>query len=195
MVAVAKPPTPLVTADDLLAMPSDDLVRRELWRGVLVAMSPAGGPHPSIGLRLLRALDAAATASGVGEMWAFDAGYRLTTAPDTVVAPDLALVPAAYAANITVDSEGFHQVIPPLVIEIKSPSDREGQIAAKLALYFECGVPEIWWVRPKQRTITRHWPDRDPVVLGSNDILTDVEAIPGVSIALAELFPSPAKTP
>ena len=60
-------------------------------------------------------------------------------------------------------------------------------------LYLQSGVGEVWWVRPKQRTITRHWPGRDPIVLGSSDVLTDVEAIPGVSISLAELFASPAK--
>lgn len=193
MVAVANPPVPLLTADDLLAMPSNDPVRYELWRGRLVEMSPAGGPHPWIGLRLLRALDTATTTSGVGEIWSFDAGFRLETSPDTVVAPDLSLVPVDYLTTMTVDSEGFHRLIPPLVIEIKSPTDREAQIAAKLTLYLESGVGEIWWVRPKQRTITRHWPDRDPIVLGLEDTLTDVEAIPGVSIALAELFASPVK--
>lgn len=194
MVAVANPPIPLLTADDLLAMPSSDSVRYELWRGRLVEMSPAGGPHPWIGLRLLRALDAATITSGVGEIWSFDAGFRLETSPDTVVAPDLALVPATYVANITVDSEGYHPIAPPLVIEIKSPSDREAEIAEKLALYLGSGIGEVWWVRPKQRTITRHWPDRDPIVLGPDDTLTDVEAIPGVTISLAELFASPVRT-
>ena len=193
MVAIANPPIPLLTAEELLAMPSEDPIRRELWRGKLVEMSPSGGAQVEIGMRLLLKLEAAASVSGVGRIWPFEAGYRLESSPDPVVAPDLALVPADYLANITVDSEGFHALVPPLVIEIKSPSDREVDIAGKLALYLQSGVGEVWWVRPKQRTITRHWPDRDPVVLGLEATLTDVDAIPGVSIALAELFASPVK--
>ena len=121
-----------------------------------------------------------------------EVGYVVQRGPDTVVAPDLTLVPADYLASLPYDSEGFHPLIPPLVVEVKSPTDREVEIAAKLTLYLESGIPEVWWVRPKQRTITRHWPDRDPVVLGPNDTLTDVDAIPGVSISLDQLFAPPA---
>jgi Uma2 family endonuclease len=188
MAVVASPTTPLLTADDLLAMPPDDLEHWELWKGHLVKMSPAGGAHPWIGRRLMLALDTAATTGGIGEVWAFEAGYLLQRNPDTVMAPDLALVPAAYVERMSVTSEGFHHVVPPLVVEVKSPSDRETEITRKLSLYLEAGVPEVWWVRPKPQTITRYWPDRDPAVLGVEDTLDAVEALPGFTLALADLF-------
>jgi Uma2 family endonuclease len=197
MVAVAQPATPLLTADDLLAMPSDDLVHRELWKGRLVEMSPAGGPHGRMFFALMAALAPFVKANGLGEIWGGEIGYVLQRSPDTVAVPDLAFVPHSVASAVSLDDQGFHAFVPPLVIEVKSPTDREAEIAQKLVLYLEAGVQEIWWLRPRQRTLTRHWPDRGPVVLGIDDTLDAVEALPGFSLALAELFASgsPATAP
>ena len=56
-------------------------------------------------------------------------------------------------------------------------------------MYYDAGVREIWWVRPRQKTLTRYWPDREPVVLGAEDTLADVDALPGFSMRVGDAFP------
>ena len=178
----------LLTVDGLLALYRDGH-EGELWEGEFVEVSPNGGPHGWVARRLHNAIDAHANRLGVGEAWGTEAGFILHLSADTIVGPDVSVVPAAYAASMSLDDEGFHDVLPLLVIEVKSPSDREPAMAKKLTMYLDAGIPEVWWVRPRQRTVTRHWPDRDPVVHGHGDAIDDVEALPGFSIAVDDLFP------
>ncbi|MGH9175445.1 MAG: Uma2 family endonuclease, partial [Vicinamibacterales bacterium] len=48
---IARQPTTLMTAEDLLALPEDDK-QYELVEGELIEMSPSGRPHSRDGLRI-----------------------------------------------------------------------------------------------------------------------------------------------
>lgn len=188
MVTTAQAPTTLITSIEFEEMFGDD-VRVELWRGVVVEMSPTKPTHGKIGIRLTLALGGYAMQTGLGEFWPEGSGFTILSQPDTVVAPDLSFIPADVAPTLTDENPGFPFFVPPLVVEIKSPSDSEPQITAKLSLYYAAGVREIWWVRPMPRTLTRYWADRDPVTLGLGDVLGDVEALPGFSMTVDDMFP------
>jgi Uma2 family endonuclease len=69
------------------------------------------------------------------------------------------------------------------VIEIVSPDDRVGDMNAKLRDYFDAGVPNIWVVDPRLRTLTVHEPGRTYTV--SDRVETADGAI---SIDVADLF-------
>ncbi len=188
MVSAARTAAKLMTAEEFARESTDD-ARRELWRGVVVEMSPTKPVHSRVGFRLQAMLSAFVMRTGIGEIWPPDSGFTIEVEPDTVVSPDLAFVPQEIADRYEEDGPGFAEYVPPLVVETKSLFDREKEIAAKLAMYLGAGVGEVWWVRPKQRTLTRHWPDRDPIVLGLGEMVADVEALPGFEMAVDDIFP------
>lgn len=188
MVTAARQPATLVTSAQFANMfGADDRV--ELWRGIVVEMSPVNHLHSRIAFRLNARLSMFVIEHGLGEVWPADTGYTIEVGPDTVVAPDLAFAPQAYAKTVTKMSRGFPFFIPPLVVEVKSPNDSEREIAEKLALYLAAGVGEIWWVRPMEETLTRQWLDRSPRTLGRDDLLDAVEALPGFSMEVRDVFP------
>lgn len=189
MVTTIREATTLTTVEQLLEM-RIDLGRLELWEGEVVEVSPAGGPHAFLIDRLWRAMADAAMEARVGRVWTGDLGYVLHRNRDVVLGPDLALIRAEYLVNVSVDGEGYHEYVPPLVVEVKSPTDREKDIREKLALYLRYGVEEVWWVRPKRRTVTRYRADAEPVELGPDDTLDGGE-LPGLSLPVGRLFVPP----
>lgn len=179
-----------LTVDGLLALNGEGR-EGELWEGAFVEVSPSGGPQGWIVRRLSPVVDAHATRLGVGEAWGGESGFRLhlSSGEDTVLAPDLALVPISYARTISRRHRGFHDVVPLLAVEVKSPTDEEKDIARKLAMYLDAGVPEIWWLRPEGATVSRHWPNRDLLLHGPGDVIEGVEPLPGFAIAVDHIFP------
>jgi len=188
MVTTTQAPTTLITSVQFEEMFCDD-DRVELWRGVVVEMSPVKPMHNKVSVRLSTILNSHALGVGIGEFWPPDAGLTIEEGPDTVVSPDLSFVPADVALRLDDDEQGFPFFVPPLVVEIKSPSNSEPEITAKLSLYYAAGVREIWWVRPKPKTLTRYWIDRDPIVLRPGDTLKDIDVLPGFSMAVDDMFP------
>lgn len=184
--AVQAPPT-LMTSAEFEERYGDERV--ELWRGVIVEMSPVRSTHWKVTFRLQLILGNHVMRAGIGEIASGEAGFTIEEGPDTVVAPDLTFVAAEAAGAMSDDIPGFPRYVPPLVVEVKSPSDSEPQITTKLSLYYAAGVREIWWVRPKAKTLTRYWADRDPATLRLGDVLDDVEALPGFSMAVDDIFP------
>ena len=189
MVTAAQAPPTLMTAAEFEERYGED-DRVELWRGVVVEMSPVKPTHNKVSVRLATILNHhALMRTGIGEFWPPDAGLTIQKGPDTVVSPDLSFVPADVSRRLDDDDPGFPFFVPPLVVEVKSPGDSEREIAEKLALYLAAGVAEVWWVRPKPKTITRYWADRDPVVLNVGDTLGDIAVLPGFSMAVDDVFP------
>ncbi|MBA2244708.1 MAG: Uma2 family endonuclease, partial [Gemmatimonadetes bacterium] len=79
-------PARLVTAEELLRMP-DDGIRRELVRGELRTMPPAGRRHGKVAMRIGVRLGNFVEEHGLGEVYAAETGFKLESDPDTVRAP------------------------------------------------------------------------------------------------------------
>jgi Uma2 family endonuclease len=79
-------------------------------------------------------------------------------------------------------------VPPALAIEVKSPSDREADIARNLAVYLAAGVREVWWIRPVAGQMSVHRPDRAPEIYGSDETFASSDVLPGFSFRLADLL-------
>src|SRR5712691_9188904 len=84
--------TDTLTADDLFRMPDDGFHRYELVEGQLVVMTPAGGLHGAVGMRLATAISAHVDQHRLGVVLSADTGFILATDPDTVRAPDVGFV-------------------------------------------------------------------------------------------------------
>jgi Uma2 family endonuclease len=174
-----------MTAEELLALGEE--CRCELLEGELVEMSPTSVGHMVVTSRLAEALLLYFRANPIGRAWVGEGGYIIARGPDTVVAPDIAVVSLEQARDATPTTRGFFPFAPLIAIEVKSPWDREAAIARKLALYLEANVPEVWWVRPDHSIVTIHRPDGPLDLLRSGDALTGA-VLPGFSLDLAALF-------
>jgi Uma2 family endonuclease len=81
----------LTTADDLLKIPEDGFCYK-LVRGELRKIAPAGNQHGKRAMRLGSSLFQHVEANKLGNAYAAETGFRLSSNPDTVRAPDVAFV-------------------------------------------------------------------------------------------------------
>src|SRR5919106_3621178 len=83
--------TALMTAEELMELPDDDL-RHELINGELITMPLPGIPHGRIAARLSAPLTQFVLDHDLGEVFITDSGFQLTWNPDTVVGPDISFI-------------------------------------------------------------------------------------------------------
>ncbi|HEX6746497.1 MAG TPA: Uma2 family endonuclease [Longimicrobium sp.] len=177
----------LVTADELFRMP-DDGVRRELVRGELREMSPAGSRHGRIGAKILSRLEVYSAANDLGEVYNSDTGFRLFSTPDTIRMPDVSFVTRPRVDEVG-DIEGFWPGAPDLVVEVISPTDSFSDVDEKVSEYLAAGCRMVVVVNPKRRTATVYRSRGDIVLLTENDFLDGGDVVPGWRVQLRDVFP------
>src|SRR5438309_9572840 len=84
-------PSALMTAEQLLQTTIPDK-RVELVRGVLVVREPAGYRHVRVAMNLAFRLSKHVEGTKAGQVGSGDTGFKLTTDPHTVRAPDVAFI-------------------------------------------------------------------------------------------------------
>src|SRR5205809_7456728 len=117
----------LVTADELLAMPTGMGKRYELVAGELRVMSPAGWRHGKVVSRLCSRLSAYVEQHDLGIVFGAETGFRLASDPDTVRAPDISFV-AKRNIPEQEPKDGFWPGAPDRAVEVLSPGDPTGQV-------------------------------------------------------------------
>lgn len=173
------------TAADLEELSARGL-HYELYFGELQEMPLAGGDHGSVGQRL------GARASGFvdgrqrGESFLAETGFKLTSDPDTVLAPDWAYISAERLPESF--PPGFLPVVPDIVVEVRSPSETPREFSGKIALWLQLGVRLAWALDPVRRTVVVHRPGTDPRILQVGDVLDGEEVLPGFTVEVAKLF-------
>ncbi|NES70320.1 MAG: Uma2 family endonuclease, partial [Okeania sp. SIO2D1] len=83
----------------------------------------------------------------------------------------------------------FGEMVPELVVEIKSQTDRIKSLQKKLEKYIQLGAKVGILVDPDEETLTVYRPTGKPIELTNNDILTIPELFPGWEISISELWP------
>ncbi len=176
----------LLTADDLLRLHSEG-VRGELIRGVLVETMTAGAEHGEIVMNLGAELRNFIKARKLGRLMGSDSGVRLERDPDTVREPDIAFT-SAQRMPLGTRIQGYTEVAPDLVVEIKSPSDSRREIHDKARMWLSHGVRLVWVIHPDPRTVDIHRPGRAITTLAIDDTLDGADVLPGFTVALTEVF-------
>ena len=176
----------LATADDLLAMP-DDGFRYELINGVLHRMSPAGFEHGAIGMRLVTGLGPYVQARDLGVVLGPDTGFRISSDPDTVRAPDVAFVRRERVAAAGVP-KGYWPGAPDLAVEIVSPGDSFTEVEIKVEEWLDAGVRLVVVVNPRSRTASVYRSRTDVVRLTQADELDLGSVVPGFVCPVADLM-------
>ena len=85
------------------------------------------------------------------------------------------------------DQEGACSVPPDLVIEIISPGQTFGQMAAKAKDYLDAKVLRVWVLDSQARSITVFYPDAAPQTYMGEELLTD-SLFEGLEFTVEQVF-------
>ena len=186
MTTAQKTTPKLVTADELLEMDSRD-IKGELIRGVFCEKMSAKVKHGQVAISLGSFLFTHVRPRRLGRVIGTDAGVLLERNPDTVREPDIGFI-SAERLPLEADIPGYLEVIPDLVTEIISPSDRPTQIHDKTRMWLSYGVRIVWEVYPERREVRVHRLGQPYTVLGEDDTLDGGDVLPGFSIPVRDIF-------
>lgn len=185
--AILAPRSP-VTAEELFDMP-DGGGRCELVKGEIIRLTPNGAKNGVVTARIGNVLDEYVEAKDLGVCSGAETGFILERDPDTVRAPDAAVVLASRvpASGVPV---GYWPFAPDLAVEVVSPSDRLGDVHVKIAEYFAAGTRLVWLVEPETRTVHVYRSTQHVEVLGTEDDLDGGDVLPSFLCPVQRLFPT-----
>ena len=178
--------TALMTAEELMELP-DDGFRYELINGELEKMPPPGLPHGRIAFRLSVFLGQFILEHGLGEGLAPETGFKLTSNPDTVLAPDFAFVTNERFTEVG-KTEGYGVGAPDLAVEVLSPSDRPGKVNQKISQWFSFGTKQVWIVDPTRSMVAVYRSESDITTFSGSDYLEAQDLFPGFRLSLERIF-------
>src|SRR5207247_6258383 len=107
--------------------------------------------HGEICVKVVRILGRFLDDNDVGHLVSNDSGVVTERDPDTVRGGDVAFYSYERVPRGPLP-RGYLQVVPELVFEVRSPTDRWGQILTKVGEYLEAGV-----TRSEERRIGDEW--------------------------------------
>lgn len=175
----------LITADELLRMPDDGL-RRELIRGEVREMPPAGEEHCGIAAEFARRLGNFVHEHRLGRVFG-ELGCRIASDPDTVLAPDAAFI-RADRLTPGKPNRGHRAGAPDLVLEVLSPGDSADQVEEKVWEWLAAGCRMVVVVNPRRRAGAVYRSFSDVVLLTENDVIDGGDVVPGWRMPLSVLF-------
>ncbi|WGV26114.1 Uma2 family endonuclease [Halotia branconii] len=156
----------------------------ELQEGNILVMGPSDIESSEIGAELIRLLGNWIKPRKLGRIFDSSGGFIM---PNTDLrAPDVSFVAATRLKRPVRD---FGQLVPDLIVEIKSKSDRISKLEDKVKLFLELGARVGILINPDELTVSVYRPNGKIEVLAGDDKLTIIELFPGWEIAISELWP------
>jgi Uma2 family endonuclease len=173
----------LLTAEDLLQVPED--LRCELVDGVLIESSPPGGRHAQIAGRtaiLLGGFEGLADFRVLGEI-----GCLLRRNPDTVRAPDLAVIRSRRIPSVGLPN-AYWEGAPDLVVEVLSPSNTASETRTKVREWVEGGASLVLVIDAARETVEVVRSLQDRLILSRADTVDASDLFPGLVFPITQIF-------
>lgn len=156
----------------------------ELVDGKIIIMGPSDIVSSEIGLEFGSLLRNWVKPRKLGRVFESSGGFILPNS--NVTAPDVSFVTAS---RLKQSKRYFAELVPDLVVEIKSQSDRLKPLREKIQSFIELGAKVGILIDPDKRTVTIYTPTASPVVLRDGDMISIPELLPGWEVAVTELWP------
>jgi Uma2 family endonuclease len=173
-----------ITADEFLEMDLGEGLH-ELVKGEIVEVPPAEYEHGYICGNSYSALREYARRTGHGHAATNDSAVRINEF--NVRGAGVSYYSEARWPRARVGKER-PPVPPDLVVEVRSPSDRWGDVLAKVADYLRAGVAVVLVLQSKPQTLTIYRDDADAVTLASSDTLENLPELPDFRCRVSEFF-------
>ncbi|MDB9457001.1 Uma2 family endonuclease [Dolichospermum circinale CS-545/17] len=156
----------------------------ELTNGRISIVGPSDIVSSEISSRLIAFLFTWVNPRRLGRVFDSAGGFIL---PDSnLTAPDVSFV---RAARLRQSPRYFGELVPDLVVEIKSQSDRIKTLKNKILNLIKLGAIIGILIDPDEETVTVYRSQGEPIVFHNGDILTLPELFPGWELAVSELWP------
>jgi Uma2 family endonuclease len=176
----------LLTAAEYARLP-DRGVPTELVRGRVVEMNVPAPRHGEICSKVDRLVGNYADEHGLGRVVVNDAGVVTKHDPDTVRGADVAFYSYARVPRGPLP-EGYLGVVPELVFEVRSPTDRWPQLLAKASEHLEAGVAVVCLLDQVSETVQVYRTDELPRTLRGDDELHLPDVLGDFRVSVRRFF-------
>ncbi len=176
----------LMTIEEFAALP-DTGTSTELVRGRIIEVPPTNFFHGIVCGKIAFFLQLAVERQGSGRVVTNDSGVVTQRDPDSVRGPDVAYYSAARIPPVG-RWTGYPEFAPDLVVEVRSPSDRWGELLAKAAEFLRAGVLVVVLLDPETRSACVVEADRAPRNLGPEDTLTFPDLLGDFAVVVGRIF-------
>ena len=146
-----------------------------------------GLEHGHLAAELAFSLNTFVKTNLLGQVYPAGTGFKLTSSPDTVLAPNAAFVSAERVREVT-SKTGFFPGPPDLAAEIISPNDRYSEVEEKVELWLRYGVRMVITLNPQTRTATVYRGLEDIRMILGDGRLEGGEVVPSWALLLKRLF-------
>ncbi|MFN9405170.1 MAG: Uma2 family endonuclease [Dolichospermum sp.] len=156
----------------------------ELTNGKISIVGPSDIVSSEIGILFSRLLANWVYPRRLGRVFDSAGGFILPNS--NLTAPDVSFVSAA---RLRQSPRYFGELVPDLVVDIKSQSDRIKTLKNKILNLIKLGAIIGILIDPDEETVTVYRSQGEPIVFHNGDILTLPELFPGWELAVSELWP------
>jgi Uma2 family endonuclease len=165
----------------------DDGFRYELVMGELRRMTPAGSVRGCVTMSFAWRLAQHVDEKRLGTVYAAETGFRRSSDPETVRAPDVAFVSQASVEAVG-EVEGFWPEAPDLAVEVISPGDSYSEVEEKVFTWLGAGTKMVVVINPQQRSATVYKSPSDIIALAEANVLAGGDIVPGFELVVQEIF-------
>ena len=178
---------PLLTAEQYARLPSDGM-NSELVKGRVIRMPPNYPYHGYVCSEMLFRLRQFLETVTAGRVFANDSGVITERDPDTVRGADIAFYSFARLPPGEVPQGDYFEVVPELVVEVRSPSDRWRKVIVKVGEYLTAGVTVVMVLDPQTKSAQLYRDEGLPQTFGPDDTLTLPDVLPGFEFLVRQVF-------
>jgi Uma2 family endonuclease len=169
--------------EKMAALPENADKRLEYIGGEIVEVV-SNSLSSQIAARVLARISLHVETNNLGYVTGADGGYRVS-GEDYL--PDVGFI--AKAQHPKRPRETWVPYAPNLAVEVVSPSDRQSEIADKVANYLVAGTV-VWYFYPDEQAVKVYEPGKPVKTLTLNDTLDGGTVLPGFKVALKDIFPT-----
>ena len=183
------PDREIMTVEDFLALPDDPNLDRELIRGELKErpMTVRSRMHSRTEGRIVQRLNNFCDEKDIPfEAASGEAGVILDEEKSGVGVDVVCCATEVLDARDT--TTRLIRGVPLIAVEILSESDKIGDVADKVDLYLDAGVPLVWVVDPRHRSVAAHVAGRPVRVYSGEDTIDAAPALEDFSVPVRKLF-------
>jgi Uma2 family endonuclease len=176
----------LLTAEEFGELPDNGPT--ELVRGRIVTLTP---PYPFHGFVCSNAaviVGGFIKANDLGYPVGNDSGVITERGPDTVRGADFAFYSYQRLPKDALKLRGYLDVVPDLIIEVRSPDQPWREVLTKVAEYLAADVRVVCVLDVVRQTCTIYRPDEPETTLPAQDTLSLPDVLPGFSVRVGQFF-------
>ena len=176
----------LMTAEEFGVLPSS---RRpmELVRGTIVYMNVPGPRHGQMCGNAVWIFQDFVKRHDVGHVLCNDSGVVTEHDPDTVRGMDVSFYSYSRLPKGPLPAR-YVDVVPELVVEVRSPDDRWSRILKKVSEYLEAGVTAVCVLDPKTETARVYSAEDTEQILTADQDLLFPNILPGFAVPVRRFF-------